>query len=135
MPNVEKLRETLEYIKAHPKEHDQGIWAGKGPCGTTRCMAGTVVHLSPDHEIIWPKFDPEFHEVGEQLEAEGCRNLRTGTERQISEVAAELLDLDEYQEDDLFYNSTDLRDLYMAANDMTDGAIEIPADVANADDY
>jgi hypothetical protein len=49
--NIQLLRETLEWIKAHPEEHYQGDWArlynAKGePCGTSMCFAGHATVLA-----------------------------------------------------------------------------------------
>jgi hypothetical protein len=40
MPNVDKLRETMEFIKTNPENHRQEVWVGFGSCGTVACIAG-----------------------------------------------------------------------------------------------
>ncbi len=121
MPNVEAIRETLEYIRAHPEEHDPEHWARKPGgvnCGTTRCMAGTAVHLSPEHQIIWQPGSTE---------SEYCVNRFGGEVQRIEKVAGELLGLKWDQADHMFYDTDSLRDLYEYAHTVTDGAIEVPA--------
>lgn len=40
--NIELLEKTMQYIKDHPHDHNQGEWW----CGTTGCFFGWAVHLS-----------------------------------------------------------------------------------------
>lgn len=45
-PNVELLERTLEYVIAHPDEHDQNTWRSVLSCGTTMCFAGHAATLA-----------------------------------------------------------------------------------------
>lgn len=48
------LRKVGDYIAEHPEEYDQSFWAQKSACGTTHCVAGTTVFLSPEFQtFIW----------------------------------------------------------------------------------
>lgn len=78
-----RLDAALAYIDAHPEEHDQESWFHRKPgCGTTACVAGTLTYLAGAIPI-W----------GADLEEQvaGAVVLPDGTERVISEYAAELL--------------------------------------------
>lgn len=44
--NAELAQEALDYIKAHPEEHSQAVWAKRVDCQTFMCYAGTVAFLS-----------------------------------------------------------------------------------------
>src|SRR5207249_6411659 len=55
--NITALNEVMDYIDAHPREHDQTFWAtpvfdqhpdGTVSCLTTACFAGWAVLLHPD---------------------------------------------------------------------------------------
>lgn len=42
--NIQLLRDTIDYIDAHPDEHDQDDWVQ--PCGTAFCYAGHAALLA-----------------------------------------------------------------------------------------
>jgi hypothetical protein len=46
VPNMELLRQVRAIIDAHPENFDQQLFEGKSKCGTTRCVAGWVDHLT-----------------------------------------------------------------------------------------
>lgn len=119
--NVALLRKTLEHITAHPKEWDQGAWAvrassGRRSCGTAYCLAGTALVLD-GHRIKW--------EAGQRESA----YLTDG--RYIADAARELLGLDEHEAAELFSGDNSLRHLWECASHLTDGEIEIPADLSD----
>ncbi len=35
--NDELLDQVMAHIKAHPEQHDQGVWIEEETCGTTAC--------------------------------------------------------------------------------------------------
>lgn len=47
--NTQKLTDTLEYVREHPEEHNQGSWGKRTDCGTTFCIAGHLI----DREEGW----------------------------------------------------------------------------------
>jgi hypothetical protein len=46
-------RMVLDHILANPHLHDQMSFAQNTPCGTTHCIAGWAVELSPDVDVQW----------------------------------------------------------------------------------
>lgn len=46
-------RRVLDYIAAHPEQHDQTSFGEKTACGTTMCIAGTACFLDEDTKIDW----------------------------------------------------------------------------------
>ncbi len=124
--NVDLMRKTFEYIEAHPEEHDQGTWASHDPdCGTTRCFAGTALHLSPEYKLNWT-IDPD----------DGWQEFMGATHIDKSEVwlrpscaGRDALGLSEDQAGDMFY-ANNLEDLYVLAEQYTgiDFRPEVTAD-------
>jgi hypothetical protein len=55
MANIPELERVLQYIKDHPEQHDQNIWAAKHGCKTTMCFAGTAVALSDQYDLVWER--------------------------------------------------------------------------------
>lgn len=106
MANVEKLEAVLDYIRTHPDEHDQSTWAGKGPCGTTLCFAGTAVVLA-GYEILWGALAPDSHL---------CQ--RGSDVRSISSVAATDLELSPRRAIELFLNSPAFGDVERKVKDI-----------------
>lgn len=50
--NIELAKKVLDYIEAHPKEHDQNSFIDHKPvCGTTKCIAGHAMLLSGEFEV------------------------------------------------------------------------------------
>ena len=47
-PNAELAYRVLDFLDAHPEQHAQGVWIGKGECGTIGCLAGWACLLSGD---------------------------------------------------------------------------------------
>lgn len=46
--NRELMERTMEYVRAHPEQHDQSYWIQLKKCGTTRCFAGWAVELGTE---------------------------------------------------------------------------------------
>lgn len=126
MANVAKLEAVLDYIRAHPEEHDQYMWAQKyedfdlpGGCGTTLCFAGTAVVLN-GHQIVWNDdcriaelctVPPDFASV--------LYDSRPGPGQGfIDEVAQRILDLDDDQARRLFINSETFDDVERVVKDI-----------------
>lgn len=67
MKNVKLLNDTLEWIKANPKNHDQGDWIDPGDneesyeaCNTTMCFAGHAAILAGatfDKSVWFDEYD------------------------------------------------------------------------------
>lgn len=122
--NVDLLRQTLEYITAHPEEWDQEQWAIKDSCGTAYCAAGTTVVLHDGKDAInWDS--AHRRNYGSRLSTDEA--IRPDGEWiGIRDRAQELLGLNHFQADRLFDASNTLYDLWAIAESMTDGVIEIP---------
>jgi hypothetical protein len=107
MVNIEMTRKVLEYIKDHPEEHSQEHWwvtyTDAGGCGTTRCMAGTAVHLAG-------------------MNAPGRRTMNSTWIK----MGADILGLSFADAELMFISCNDLVELYRVANMYSNGAIEIP---------
>lgn len=118
--NVPLLRKTLEHITAHPEEWDQSNWARESetsPCGTAYCVAGQTVH-SLGHQLVW---NPGTNN------ASFCRV--DGKLRTIQSAAAHALGITYDDAIRLFNALNDLNSLWEVASVLTNGEIEIPADL------
>lgn len=122
MINTELMQETLDYIAAHPDEHDQGDWGEKTDCGTTRCMAGTAIHVTLGCKMLFSESDDGWGVAYSAQDAQGRH-------RYISELAQELLGVDDEQAEDLFYEACTLEDLYAYAEKFTGIDMRILASV------
>lgn len=126
--NVPLLRKTLEHITEHPEEWDQCSWATRSNCRTACCLAGTAVVLA-GHKIDW-------HDVccgSEEFAAHVVTDdplLRETDEVAIPMVAARELNLPLGPAHRLFFPHNSLADLWALAKDYTDGAIEMPEEIA-----
>jgi len=70
-----RLRAVADLIEAHPERWDQELWTGEkkagpldevgrgGDCGTTACVAGWAVRLTPTGTIP-PETEAEWEEAG-----------------------------------------------------------------------
>lgn len=121
--NVPLLRKSLEWATA---EHWKALrgkdseWNQANWCGTKSCIAGHVAletGWTPVRESDLVKTTAFVH--------------RNGVERLVPEVAREALGLDGYDAARLFHSANGIETLWDIANDLTDGAIEIPADLPN----
>src|SRR5258708_4573016 len=48
-------RKVLEYLIAHPDEHDQGEFGIRSGCRTTACVAGTAVLMDSQSTVQWSR--------------------------------------------------------------------------------
>lgn len=143
--NVDKLREELEWLMAHPDKVRLSQWINAqkavppdmdGPtpellegdawqCGTVACLAGWVA--------IHAGWKPALYNWGDDAEPryefiDG--DVVPGTnpaasDRMVSRVAADVLELTDEQAVRLFYESS-LLDVWRQASEMTNGEIEVP---------
>lgn len=99
-----RLDAALAWIDQHPEQHDQEAWIQRVPgCGTTACLAGTMAQLAGGVPV-WSSSDDTVS---------GAVNLPDGTQRIVSEFAAELLGvpLEGDVAEDLFYAASTRREL------------------------
>lgn len=128
MIDVPLLRKELEHITAHPDEWDQKVWlrhTNASTCGTKGCLAGNVVlHLG------WkPYADPIQVAIGTPLH-HVWRAGKDGMEiRRVRDVAREALGLTYDEENVLFASGNTLLEMWLIAEALTDGEIEVPHDV------
>lgn len=121
MANIQKLEAVLEYIRTHPKEHDQGIWAHRTSCGTAMCMAGTAVALE-GHKIIWPEIDLVYYQADKCLVPDGHKAREWGENfGYIWNVAEADLELTSYEADILFEGDNSLQDLEAMVENLANG--------------
>lgn len=126
MVNALLLRKELEYVTVHREEWNQGTWLRRMyrndgcavvECGTMGCLAGnTALHAGwvPD----WRGAPTTDYVNNGVVTTEVCV------------VAGSLLDLERYQAKALFEASNTLIALWMIAEIITDGEIQIPIEVA-----
>lgn len=124
MVNVVRLREQLEFVTRNSKHHKQGVWlerTGKSACGTFGCLAG------------WTAYNYAFDRLVPTVitHSGGCLIEYNPPDGDWYALGAELLDLDLDTAESLFDSDNTLWDLWNIANIITDGAIEIPAEVEN----
>ena len=100
--NLDKLDAAIEWIEAHPEQHDQAYYNAEQDCGTTMCLAG-VIAMQAGWEPAW--------NLGHQeaLHVFGTRSVkRAGRVGFTSDVAAEILGANEDQRSALFLEAVDL---------------------------
>lgn len=113
MPNMEMIDKILDHIEAHPETWNQKSWAQKVDCGTAFCVAGHAVAMTyPKAQFL---FD-QYWKTADVVELEP-----DGEERHVSELAREILDLNEYQGDALFDEANTLSDLRAKAERLRNG--------------
>lgn len=118
MKNIQLLKDTMEWIKAHPEQHNQGVWGytAKEACSTFMCFAGHAAVLAGgtfDRKIFLE--EDEWHvdaETGKHVPTEYVDivdeygdpwddELKEGIIH-VAEFAAEKLGLDEDEKSYLF---------------------------------
>jgi len=99
--NVPLMNKTMEHIRNHPDEWNQGTWVGDTACATTACFAGRALILA-----------------GRNL-AEVARGLG------FQYAATVELGLTFEQASQLFYGGNNLEDLELFVKLIIDGA-ELP---------
>lgn len=119
MVNALLLRKELEYVTVHRDEWQQGTWLRRSDvtaCGTVGCLAGnTVLHHG---------WTPNWYEylITEEVTKDGVIS-------EVQAVARDLLDLEPYQAKALFEAGNTLIELWVLANVVSDGEVEVPPDV------
>lgn len=113
MPNAPLLRGTMNHILTHPDEHNQLGWILEADCGTTRCFAGTALHLAKqDTNLEW--YDLVSGTFGsEVLFMNGGGREATGFVGggSIRDAAIELLGLTPRQAHELFRTNATIEEL------------------------
>jgi hypothetical protein len=122
--DVARLRKELEYVTAHRDEHEQRFWAVRRPgCGTSHCLAGTVVM----HEGLALDWKPITDPGSEWHGADSARRVADG--RDIRDAARDLLGITTFEADALFFAENDLHTLWCVAEHITRGEITLPPEV------
>lgn len=108
--NTELAERVLTYVKEHPEEHDQSVWAWRNPdnsCNTTMCFAGTTVVMEYGFDSL------NWGDAQVRSQANTATITENGTKQTlpISELAADALDLADWQAQQLFYESETLEDV------------------------
>jgi hypothetical protein len=121
--NVELLTRVRDLIREDPSKLDMSDWAR--PCGTTACIAGWAVQLAGD------KLEFGDHQV--------VSRAQDGTLCDVDTRAADLLGLNEYEVNALFYCENEdaipyLTDL-IAGDDIVNGDIWGYGDYGDNWDY
>lgn len=123
--NVKLLKDTLEFIKANPKLHDQGDWVqvdedNLEACDTPMCFAGHAALLAGgtfDKELFaynWEwDVDPNTGEHVDAYVAEDAIHVST--------FAARKLGLSETESSYLFYGGRSGREIENAVNAFCNG--------------
>lgn len=91
--DIPRARKVLEHLVAHPEEHDQNFYGQRLPCGTTACIAGTVLLMDPDADVRWEQ------DMRDMISA----SVNGGDHQEPDEAAAELLGLSRTDSDHLFF--------------------------------
>lgn len=120
MIDVPRLRKELEYVTAHRAQWLQGTWFHRTACGTVGCLAGNTA-LNAGYVPVY--------ERGKTTTTSVVRLPHEHYVRDVADVAAEVLGLDDDQAHELFAATNTLHDLWLRASDFTDGEIEVPAEV------
>lgn len=117
-PNFKLLDQTTNWLRKHPEQHDQLTWGKKTACGTTCCIAGTVV-VRAGYELKWEPEEPFYaqkDDEGEYILSDkglpmysGGREMRweayaTTTGDDVCNLASNLLNLNRTERDELFLN-------------------------------
>ena len=97
--NIELAEKVLKQVTEHPETHNQEEWGYRAPsCGTQACLAGWAVHFTyPDLVMNWRSgpYGEEGAETASSVTLDGRRVS-------IADLAAQVLNLDEADADDLF---------------------------------
>lgn len=125
MPDFERIDQVMDRLRERPEEHDQSVWGLRRPaadnaCQTTCCMAGTTVLMFAPERVEWVPVlvDPQ----GRVLE---WRLYSTEEEAGgVSDIAAELLGLDDHGKELLFYDSHNLKELEQGVQRLQDEAVQ-----------
>lgn len=110
MPDFERIDAVMDHIREHPGEHDQGTWGRRNACGTRCCFAGTAALMFAPERVTWL---PEFVVDGKATDWRLFGADQPGS-LDVPEIAAELLGLDRFAQELLFYDSHNLAELEQA---------------------
>lgn len=113
MPNGPLLRTTMDYIEAHPEEHFQGEYAVRRSCGSAGCFATNAILIRfPDAVIQWrPTKSIERRRLGADAAEVAAIVEIDGVLRRIDPLAQEILELNEGQSFNLFYEENSVERL------------------------
>ena len=126
MIDVPLLRKELEHITVHRDEWDQSTWLRPSrttECGTVGCLAGnTVLHAGWLPATTNGVVDLDVASTSTQLEyvTDGRRVLS------VRDVATGELGLNRWQASLLFNGQNSLPALWIMANVLTDGEVDVP---------
>lgn len=126
--NASLLRRTMAYLEEHPDELYSEVWVALTPCGTVRCIAGTVAHLAgyKFRYKNWNAFLVDSDTSRNQIEIDlleiQCSACRTTSGEFISVVARQELGLDHYAAARLFDPKNKLSDLRSIVADLIEQA-------------
>lgn len=111
MTDWQRLDELVEYLRAHPEQHDQSLYGRRydrgTACRTVACAAGTAGLLFAPERIVWRQLDCDPPGVLTMK----ARTPEGGVDRAyfgVAELARELLDLTPNDADDIFHHAADL---------------------------
>jgi hypothetical protein len=108
--NFEALDATITYAVEHPDEFDMSTWYLRRPgCGTTACLAGTVVALEGGWTPVWRRcgVNEEAYYVKRQGEPQ----------QRVSDVAADLLGFDAEYDRTIFHAGTGINEVIEIRNE------------------
>jgi hypothetical protein len=95
--NLDLLKEIHQKITTTPEGWDQEVWAAQRECGTSYCIAGWACVLS-GYKVNFENAEPDFY---------GGREVTTlDNGEYIDAKASELLGLDDWQANVLFYSTS-----------------------------
>lgn len=97
---TEVVDRAIDFIVANPERHFQGSWATKSACGTTMCVAGTIVWQAGYEMLYYSSIDAN----DSCAYAQYCVDS-DGHTFDIEELATRLAELPEDVSRRLFYNS------------------------------
>lgn len=117
--DVARLRKELEFITAHRERWDQRTWLQRTVCGTVGCLAGNAV--------LNAGYVPMFHI--EESDATGWVVNAESQQCSVREAARRLFGLTPEQSEKLFSPFNSLRGLWLIAEQLTDGEIQVPPEL------
>lgn len=132
MVNALLLRKELEHITAHPDEWNQSFWIARSTrtaCGTSGCLAGnTVLHAGWQVSTTTGKLvdvrDWPSHTAFDTV-------TRNHVTRCVKSAARHELGLTPAETRVLFDAANQLIDLWVIAELITNGEVEVPQSVPN----
>jgi hypothetical protein len=127
--DVPRLRKELEFVTDNPELWIQRRWITRMSCGTAGCLAGnTVLHAGYE-----PVFDYGFNRNPDVASWVVDADAGSATIAPVRDVAQRLLGLTYAQGDELFFPGNTLYRLWSLAARFTDGELQVPVAVAEAE--